>query len=400
VGPDNRERLSQPIDFVEDHMVLAERACLDALRSDGGRWGGIVTQELFTGPRVDLWSAITKVEDPRDSLQIFDWVVENQTRLASSESWGPVIEELVHPDYEMPFILRGEVWIQARLEMLQRRRDRKRIELALSESAEWLREGVPTDEIEAYIDHMMAKQTINLGIFREIEPYTDSAADEVPSERSLVRGVVYPRGVSILAGPGGIGKSWLALEMARGVAQERFWLGLPCELANVAYLSLEMTAAQVRRRIRMLGGLESKRLFIVGSDQTGGSFEIADPAKCSALRFWITQRDIDLLIVDPLRNAHSADENDSTEIARVLAAFSRLGCAVLLLHHVAKGSGESRGSSAIRDRADAVLTVSPREATLVIRWEKKPRFEAVTGEILCEMLVHSDRNRMEIRRLS
>ncbi len=138
----------------------------------------------------------------------------------------------------------------------------------------------------------------------------------------------------------------------------------------------------------------------MGSDQTGGSFEIGDPAKASALRFWIAQREIDLLVVDPLRNAHSADENDSTEIAKVLAAFSHLGCAVLLLHHVNKGSGETRGSSAIRDRADAVLTVAPRDATLVIRWEKKPRFEAVSGDITCEMTQHSSTSRMDIRRLS
>jgi hypothetical protein len=387
-----------PLRVDEEHLTRAERACLDALRYDQERWGGVITQELFTGCRRDLWLGVSRVEDPKDDLQVFDWIVAHPDKLETT--WGQVAEEIAHPDYECPWHRRGAEWIEARLRMLQRRRDRKRLAAALSESADWLKEGVPTEDIESYIETMMQKQTSELGIFADVKVYTDEApADEAPPERALVRGILYPKGISIMAGPGGIGKSWCALDIARALAQEMFFLGLPCLLENVAYLSLEMTTAQVRARVKKLGGIHTDRLFVVGQEKTGGYFEITDPAKQSALRFWLAQRNITVLIVDPLRNAHSVDENDSTEIAQVMQGFSRLGCAVLLLHHVNKGSGETRGSSAIRDRADAVVTIQRQDDHLSLHWEKKPRFDAVPDDIQFRIVEAPD-GHMRVERLA
>jgi len=77
-----------------------------------------------------------------------------------------------------------------------------------------------------------------------------------------------------------------------------------------------------------------------------------------------------LLIVDPLRYFHEADENSSKEIAtvmRYLRACAVHGSAVILLHHPAKAEGSTgSGSSAIRGACDlAFLHARDKQTGLI-----------------------------------
>jgi regulatory protein RepA len=82
-----------------------------------------------------------------------------------------------------------------------------------------------------------------------------------------------------------------------------------------------------------------------------------------------------LLIVDPLRRFHDADENDSSAMTQLVQGFERvahrLGCAVILAHHVSKsaylvGRGDvqhsSRGSTALTDGVRWQANLTPMDA--------------------------------------
>jgi hypothetical protein len=68
-----------------------------------------------------------------------------------------------------------------------------------------------------------------------------------------------------------------------------------------------------------------------------------------------------LLIVDPLRQFHTGDENDSWAMTAVLQAFQRVagrhGCAVLLAHHTNKAAMlNGHGDQALASRGSGALT--------------------------------------------
>lgn len=92
-----------------------------------------------------------------------------------------------------------------------------------------------------------------------------------------------------------------------------------------------------------------------------------DPAFVTTLRDEIDWGEYELVIVDPLNRAHSADENRPTEMTRVMDGLGeiayRLNIAVVAIHHLAKPSAERRGdpwdrfrgASSIRSGTDANL---------------------------------------------
>ena len=79
-----------------------------------------------------------------------------------------------------------------------------------------------------------------------------------------------------------------------------------------------------------------------------------------------------LVIMDPLANMHSLDENVSGDMVRILAPFQvwakKAGASVVIVHHTSKGQEDNmyfkgrhlRGSGAILGMADGILMYSPR----------------------------------------
>ena len=85
----------------------------------------------------------------------------------------------------------------------------------------------------------------------------------------------------------------------------------------------------------------------------------------------LIERDIGLLVIDPLSSINPADENSNSAMARVIRELGSIArqadCAVLLVHHTrktgknerVKGNAEvSRGAKALTDSCRAVKTLS------------------------------------------
>ena len=60
---------------------------------------------------------------------------------------------------------------------------------------------------------------------------------------------ILPVGLSVLAGPPKVGKSWLALQFAQAVASGGMALGFPVEFGRVLYLALEDPSRRLKERM-------------------------------------------------------------------------------------------------------------------------------------------------------
>jgi archaellum biogenesis ATPase FlaH len=181
----------------------------------------------------------------------------------------------------------------------------------------------------------------------------DVLAMEVPALESIVPVLGIARNTIVLwTGADGDGKTYLVQAMAVATSRGSEFLGLPCQKTPVLYLDLENPAFMVQDRLRpMIQGEQIPELRVWGIWN-----EQQPPMAGNDLLLTIAKETRPLIIVDPFRYFHSAEENDSTAMSGVmkyLRACASHGAAVVLLHHPAKAEGSTgRGSSAIRGACD------------------------------------------------
>jgi len=174
--------------------------------------------------------------------------------------------------------------------------------------------------------------------------------------------------VGALVSPGGAGKSMMALQLATLVSSGANLAGLDARIPHgrVAMFATEDPAEAIAHRLKALGdhldasqrGLVSENVDIV--PLLGYGFDVMDPHWYEwTLEYASGAR---LLIFDTLRRIHTLDENDSGQMAGLLARLELIvrlsGCTILFLHHSSKsaalqGQGDvqqaSRGSSVLVD---------------------------------------------------
>lgn len=185
-----------------------------------------------------------------------------------------------------------------------------------------------------------------------------------------------------LVSPGGAGKSMLAAQLALmvatgldavpGLRSKPGWQNL--KTGKVHYASFEDGAEDAAARLygiwNALGPKADKAAIEIAKDQlfveTLTGLRAPDLLDEEEWRDWINITCVGkrLVVIDTLRMAHLGDENDSGQMARLMAvmqgAAMQSGAAILFLHHISKGAALSgqggaqqaaRGSSVITDNA-------------------------------------------------
>lgn len=216
----------------------------------------------------------------------------------------------------------------------------------------------------------------------------DPAAPIDPPEHYLY-GLHHVKGIlTVTAAPGGYGKSQLGLAEAMCMAAGRELLGERVyEPLRVWFLSLDDPLRITRKRavaFMRLHGLSASdfgngRLMLDGSDTlppslvkvaTGGREGVkVDDATVSAFIAELKERQVDVLILDPLVKFHAVEENDNPAmniVGETLAGIAaRAGCAVETIVHTSKPKGQQitaehvRGASSFVNAARAVRVVNP-----------------------------------------
>lgn len=172
--------------------------------------------------------------------------------------------------------------------------------------------------------------------------------------------------ITLWTGEDGSGKTILAYAMSLAVAQGQSFLEMSCQQCPVLYLDLENPGYVAQGRVRaMLGRQRIPQLRVWG---TWG--EVQPPQFGSPQLLRICKETHPLVVVDPFRYFHDADEDSSTAMApvmRYLRACAVSGGAVVILHHPAKTeNSKGRGSSAIRAACDlAFLHKLDKEGNMI-----------------------------------
>ena len=180
--------------------------------------------------------------------------------------------------------------------------------------------------------------------------------------------------ITVLAAPGGVGKTALATGVAIEIATDTVLLGEKIYRAQplkVLFINGEDGASEIHRRVlafclahaHKLGGQNLDRLYVAGADDprvqrlsflktTDRNFSMLDQSGFQVLEFALETLQPDLLVLDPLvAFCGGGNMNDNAVMAQVIRELKRLAtkrdCAVLVVHHTRKGAddGNAEGIS-------------------------------------------------------
>lgn len=219
----------------------------------------------------------------------------------------------------------------------------------------------------------------------EAPPLAAQAATLPPAEaippRAWLYGTRLIRGfVSVLAAPGGVGKSALALGQALALVTGRPILGERVHHPCPAWvMNLEDPLEETQRRIAALMRLHriepaevAGRLFLhsgrdrrisMAASEAGALVHPDRDGIIAACR----AAGIGLIVVDPFVKSHRLDENSNGDMDAAATAWAEVaeatGAAILLVHHVRKSAGEGveamRGAKSLSDAARVACLLSP-----------------------------------------
>lgn len=213
-------------------------------------------------------------------------------------------------------------------------------------------------------------------------------ANPAPVPESILGdGLLRPGQLCLIHGPDGSRKSWAALHLAVALASGSDWFGIPSRPGGVrvGLVSLEddepVLLSRLERVIQCTGAdeiLVDTRLAIVTAPHFIDPLNIADPAGEAALRAFVSEFDLQVLIIDHLTRLHILpDERDLRPVSEPLVHLARsAGIAIPLLHHdrkaqggSSKGGGADQGAARGDSRltADARLIIGMREVGKKIR---------------------------------
>jgi len=163
--------------------------------------------------------------------------------------------------------------------------------------------------------------------------------------------------ITLLFGKGGIGKTWLSMDMARSIASGTPFLGLGTVKTPVIFVDFENPLAVLNTRTQKLGEADGVFFWRANNDKIK-----APKLDKSEYELYKQLPQGAILIFDTLRASQDRDENKSDEMGLIMGRLKELrdmGFSIILLHHTAKNSDKiAKGSTAIVDLADHILSLT------------------------------------------
>ena len=221
----------------------------------------------------------------------------------------------------------------------------------------------------------------------ETGPWTE---ETLPKRPWIAKGYLLRGSVTVVAGAGAAGKSMLCLGYATSLAfGEKWGKFIPLQECRVSLLNAEDDAdeqklrlsavlrswgkapADLAGRVARLGF--SRSAHLVNYDPDTG---MASPtAAMNELTEHIKAFQPDVVAIDPLVELHNANENDNQALRAVIACFRELArstnCAILIVHHSRKGSGDAHGDMDMIRGAGAIVGAARVALTCCVMTEKE-----------------------------
>ncbi|MGN7976518.1 AAA family ATPase [Microbacterium sp. 22195] len=207
-------------------------------------------------------------------------------------------------------------------------------------------------------------------MFQPHEPLVLSTEADIlrrPSPEWLIHGLIQENTIALLAGPGGLGKSFLALGMARSIAAGRMFFNRSVKKGRVLYVAAEGVSA-FGDRVRAWN--EANPGITVPADgitYVESGVNLQDEGSVQRLAEIVAEGEYALVILDTLSQlGHMENENNNAEVAQVFRQVKKLrdvrqGTSILVIDHTPAQGGKVRGATAKRDNADTVIIAIPHE---------------------------------------
>lgn len=195
----------------------------------------------------------------------------------------------------------------------------------------------------------------------------DLQNQNIPVPNIIVQHMIY-QGLSVIASPPKLGKSWLSLDLAICIATGQDFLGNKTEQGDCLYLALEDSYHRLQSRLNLILGDKKApdNLFI--STLSNG----LENGLLEQLNDFITLHpNTRLIIIDTLQKVRgnikfneSAYSNDYKEIGKLKAFADHHNIAILLVHHLRKAKDKDdvfnqiSGTNGIAGAADTMMVLS------------------------------------------
>ena len=175
----------------------------------------------------------------------------------------------------------------------------------------------------------------------------------------LVEGVIQRGANGFIVADPKAGKSWLAVDMALALTLGQPWMGFSIpKPVNVALITREDNPSLTKWRMRRLldgrnatDGAIGDRLYVNSKDQSP-VFKLDVAEQLTEMMTALKALKPELVILDVLNILHGSDENDNTEMRKVLDHANQIstevGCSLCVLHHFNKDSKNTRLTQRIR----------------------------------------------------
>jgi hypothetical protein len=181
-------------------------------------------------------------------------------------------------------------------------------------------------------------------------------AAALPAPQPILAPILSSKSLALLHGPRGVGKTFLALALARAAAAGESVLGWQSPRPRrVTYVDGEMAAGELRQRLALFGPAPPTLELILADLNKGPLLDLGwfDGQQ----RLVASWNDPELLVLDNLACLSSLRTGDADrwhQLQRFLMVQRQQGRAVLIVHHDNK-RGLQRGSSRHEDVLDLVM---------------------------------------------
>ena len=211
---------------------------------------------------------------------------------------------------------------------------------------------------------------------------TDYLRLERPHLEFVVDHLIPRDSIVLLAGAPFAGKSYLALQIALAVAQQRHFQGAGVKGGPVLYFEFDEGELVFRHKLGKLAQAGERLdgpVFLLHPGTIITIRDLGHPHFYGLLEDMIKEVDPVLICFDVLREIHSRKENSSDAMKVLFEILEKLvaGRGCLLLHHAKKldefsASGDIvdrvRGSSYIAGRVDSLWLLDNQHLTIKSRW--------------------------------
>lgn len=260
-------------------------------------------------------------------------------------------------------------------------------------------------------------QLVQTSYILDLDDYTYTAQgfDGEPEQRQWLIEGVFPLGqTTVLASIGGLGKSYLTLDLAHKVAlakKEDFFgihsktaFGRIASFGTAVYISAEDDKIEIHSRLASLDPAKmiyttgrGNNLIVVPCPSTGQNCRlfVSDHDEVRPTRVWLDivdklkqKKDLRLIAIDPIQALIAADMNNPSHVQAIVSELNRLaadtGAAVLFLHHGKKPANqhpiETPADARESIRGSGAIVDSVRSA--IVLWEP----EQSEGQDICEAM--------------